>query len=117
MERKPYLEDIPLEQAIETFFGALERSGGLDVLPPEAVTLEEALGRVTAAPVWATTSSPHYHAAAMDGVAVRAEDTYGASRTSPLRLRIGPQGQRVDTGDPMPSQFNAVEEDSKRINR
>ena len=108
MERRLYLEDIPLEEASQRLHEALERSGWLGPLPSEGVPLEEASGRVTAGPIWAGMSSPHYHASAMDGVAVRAEDTYGASRTSPKRLRIGPQGQWVDTGDAMPSQFNAV---------
>jgi len=108
MERRPYLEDIPLEEASQRLHEALKQSGWLGPLPSEGVPLEEASGRVTAGPIWAGMSSPHYHASAMDGVAVRAEDTYGASRTSPKRLRIGPQGQWVDTGDAMPSQFNAV---------
>ena len=117
MGRGPYLEDLPLEEATRRFFEALERAGSLSPLPSESVPLEEALGRVTAAPVWAGTSSPHYHAAAMDGVAVRAEDTYGASRTSPKRLRIGPQARWVDTGDPMPPRSNAVimAEDLQRV--
>ena len=55
----------------------------------EDVPLGAALGRVTAAPVWARLSSPHYHAAAMDGAAVRAEDTEGASEATPVRLAIG----------------------------
>jgi len=108
MERKPYLEDIPLEEASQRFFEALEETGVLGPMPAESVSLEGALGRVTAGPIWAGMSSPHYHAAAMDGVAVRAEDTYGASRTSPLRLKAAEQYRWVDTGDAMPSQFNAV---------
>ncbi|MBM3946628.1 MAG: molybdopterin biosynthesis protein, partial [SAR202 cluster bacterium] len=53
-------------------------------------------------------SSPHYHAAAMDGIAVRAEETVGATETSPVRLRHETQFHRVDTGDPVPLGFNAV---------
>ena len=37
---------------------------------------------VTAEPVWALTSSPHYHAAAMDGYAVRSAETLGALETN-----------------------------------
>jgi putative molybdopterin biosynthesis protein len=108
MHRKPYLEDIPLEEALQRFLDALRDAGSLAPLGAEEVSLPAALGRVTAAPVWADMSAPHYHAAAMDGVAVRAEDTHGASRTSPKRLEMGSQGQWVDTGDAMPPQFNAV---------
>ena len=74
----------------------------------ETLSLDQANGRITAAPVWAVRSSPHYDAAAMDGVAVRAHETIGATETSPLRLTVGEQAVWVDTGDPMPPGFNAV---------
>ena len=102
MQRKFYLEDIPLDEAIARFYGALEENGGLRPLPGENIPLDQALGRVTSEPVWARMSSPHYHSAAMDGVAVRAHDTHGASRTSPLTLRLGEQARWIDTGDPIP---------------
>ena len=70
--------------------------------------LDEAAGRITAEPVWARISSPHYHAAAMDGYAVRAEETHGASETHPVHLAIGQQAFYVDTGDPLPPGTNAV---------
>ena len=70
--------------------------------------LAQSRGRVTAEPVWARISSPHYDSAAMDGIAVRAADTVGATETSPLRLAVGEQAVWVDTGDPMPRGFNAV---------
>jgi len=63
---------------------------------------------VTAGPVWAKISSPHYHAAAMDGAAVRSADTTGASEKTPVRLKIGDQAQWVDTGMAMPEGFDAV---------
>ncbi|MEJ2351416.1 MAG: molybdopterin biosynthesis protein, partial [Anaerolineales bacterium] len=69
---------------------------------------EVALGRVLAEPVWAKISSPHYHAAAMDGFAVRAAQTEGALATAPLTLTFGPQAEYVDTGDAMPGWSNAV---------
>ncbi|MBI4281862.1 MAG: molybdopterin biosynthesis protein [Chloroflexi bacterium] len=108
MQRKVYLENIPLDDALARFYGALEGEGALQTLPGELVPLDQALGRVTAQPVWARISSPHYHSAAMDGVVVWAEDTYGASKTSPLLLKVGEQARWVDTGDPVPPGFNAV---------
>ena len=116
-ERDIYLEDIPLDEALSRLFAALEHVGFFGAHPAEDVPLTEAVGRITAGPVWAAVSSPHYHSAAMDGVAVRAEDTYGASRTSPKLLEIGEQGQWVDTGNALPPQFNAVimVEDVQRI--
>ena len=44
----------------------------------------------------------------MDGYAVRAEDTRGASETHPVRLMVGGQAFYVDTGDPLPPGANAV---------
>jgi putative molybdopterin biosynthesis protein len=107
-EKHLYLEDIPLEEALGKFHTALEKVGGLGLLPGEWVPVEEGLNRVTAQPIWAKISSPHYHAAAMDGAAIRSDDSTGASETSPVRLRIGEQAQWIDTGDPLPSGFNAV---------
>jgi putative molybdopterin biosynthesis protein len=106
--REMYLQDIPLEEAFERFWAALERAGALSPLPGEEVAIDAALGRVTAEPVFARLSVPHYHAAAMDGIAVRAEETVGASETSPLQLHSGPAVVWVDTGDPLPPETNAV---------
>jgi putative molybdopterin biosynthesis protein len=71
------------------------------------LALSGAVGRVLAEPVWATRSSPPFDAAAMDGIAVRAADTLGATETSPLRLAEEAY-EVVDTGDPMPRGADAV---------
>ena len=105
--REYYLEDVPIEEAYRRFYERLD-AAGLGPLDAEAVPLDEALGRVTAEPIWARRSSPHYNAAAMDGAAVRAADTVRAIETAPIRLRVGPQAVWVDTGDPMPDGFDAV---------
>jgi len=73
----------------------------------EQVPLSQALRRVTAEPVWATRSSPSFDAAAMDGIAVRAADTVGASESTPAFLDPGAFAV-VDTGDPLPEDFDAV---------
>ena len=62
---------------------------------------------MTAEPVWARRSSPDYDTAAMDGIAVRAAATVGASPTTPLQLDAG-DFATVDTGDPLPEGFDAV---------
>ncbi len=107
-----YLNDIPLSTAQERFQRALAEAGLWRVLGVETVPLDEqALNRVTAEPIWARISSPHYHAAAMDGFAVRSEDAEGAGPTSPITLRLdpaAPQANYVDTGDPLPLWANAV---------
>ena len=104
----PYLEDIPLNDALARWWAALAEAGVDAPLPGELAPLDEAAGRITAEPVWARISSPHYHAAAMDGYAVRAEETHGASETHPVYLAIGQQAFYVDTGDPLPPGTNAV---------
>jgi putative molybdopterin biosynthesis protein len=71
------------------------------------VALDEAVGRVTAEPIWASRSSPPFDAAAMDGIALRAADTLGATETTPLLL--APDAFAVvDTGDPLPEGHDAV---------
>ncbi len=106
--RRFYLEDVPLDDARARFTSALDEAGGLVPTASESVALDEARGRVTAQPVWARLSSPHYHAAAMDGAAVRSEATSNASEKTPVRLRIGEDAQWVDTGMPLPPGFDAV---------
>ncbi|MCH8187066.1 MAG: molybdopterin biosynthesis protein, partial [Chloroflexi bacterium] len=108
--RRYYLEDVPLEEATSRFHRALDEAGALSLCASEQVALAEAIGRVTAEPIWAKASSPHYDSAAMDGVAVRSGDTVGATETSPVRLTIGEgeQAAWVDTGDPIPAGYDAV---------
>ncbi|TYL38046.1 molybdopterin molybdenumtransferase MoeA [Natronococcus pandeyae] len=82
----------------------------------ETVALERADGRVLAAPVTAARNVPHYQRAAMDGYAVRAADTFGASDRSPEVLRIGDRDDavgpdtavRVHTGSALPDGADAV---------
>ena len=76
-------------------------------VPAVTVALDEAVGRVTAEPIWASRSSPPFDAAAMDGIALRAVDSRGASETTPLLL--APDAFAVvDTGDPLPDGYDAV---------
>ncbi len=104
-----YLHDIPLPEARATFEAALDRAGLWKVLEEETIPLDEfALGRVLTEPVWARISSPHYHAAAMDGFAVRASDTLGAQPSRPVTLTGASHFNYVDTGDPLPPGFDAV---------
>ncbi len=75
----------------------------------EKVSSRRAAGRVTSGPVTARLSAPSFHAAAMDGLAVRAEETFGAADDNPLTLDIaGGQARFINTGHPMPEDCNAV---------
>ncbi len=110
-----YLHDIPLSQAQARLREALQDANLWRMLGAESIPLDEnAIGRVTAEPIWAEISSPHYHASAMDGFAVKAEDTNGAQPSSPVTLFTAPQSPNLpisiylDTGDPLPEWANAV---------
>ncbi len=108
--RRYFLQDIPLQEATARWFGALAEAGALGQMPGEDVPLAapDIVSRITAWPVWAVASSPHYDAAAMDGIAVRAADTVGATETRPVDLEVGRQAVWLDTGDPMPVGTDAV---------
>ena len=82
--RRYYLQDIPLADATSRYTNALSQADALTPPKSERIPIQNALGRITAEPVWAARSVPHYDASAMDGVAVRSADTVGASETSPL---------------------------------
>ncbi len=105
MSRKIYLAMKTLAEAKDMFFGALAYD---NLLQTEEVSTSDALGRVTARPVYARLSSPAFHAAAMDGIAVSAEDTFGAAPGNPRRLTVGPQAVFINTGHMLPPGTNAV---------
>ena len=113
---KAYLSCQSREQAQKTWWDALRACGFFRDLPCETVSVNDALGRVTACSVYARQSAPHYNSAAMDGIAVNARDTYGAQETAPRTLKLLPAGSAfetggcfiVDTGDALPSGTNAV---------
>jgi len=103
-----YLHDVPLSEAWSRLIQAMEDSSLWVPLEDEVVPLDQALGRIVAKPIWAKSSSPHYHAAAMDGFAVRSKDTAGASDRTPITLEIDSHAFYVDTGDAMPEWADAV---------
>lgn len=79
-----YLTNVPLEQAREEFRACLRAQGfGPDA---ETVPVQDACGRVTAGPVYARICAPHYPASAMDGIALAASATFGATETTPVVL-------------------------------
>lgn len=111
MARKRYLKKTPLKEARELFLASIDASK----LASEAIAVEDAFDRVTAEPVFAKISSPHYHAAAMDGICVRAEDTFGATEfvgktlTRAIDDSLKPGAfAYVDTGNSLPAWANAV---------
>jgi putative molybdopterin biosynthesis protein len=107
MPRKPKRTIVSLEKAQELWQRALD-DAGITTIPAETISVLAAQGRITAEGIRALRSSPHYHAAAMDGVAVTAAETAGASDSSPKRLRIPDQAERINTGDALPEGRDAV---------
>ena len=104
MSRKVYLRNTSREKAQELFFDVAAGKN----LTAEEIPVQEAVGRVTAEPVFARISTPHYHASAMDGIAVKASATFGASPTSPVKLVVGENAFYIDTGGILPQDCDAV---------
>jgi molybdenum cofactor synthesis domain-containing protein len=115
---RPIRDTIPLDEAtaiIDRTIRAIDRT--------ERVPLLDAHGRVLAADVVSSVDVPPFARAARDGYAVRAEDTFGASRAEPIALRCIEQlftgqvasrpvgsGQctEIATGAPLPPGADAV---------
>jgi molybdenum cofactor synthesis domain-containing protein len=117
-EMKPIKETIPLDEARQLIADAcapIDRT--------ERVAIVDANGRVAAADVASTRDVPPFSRAGMDGYAVRAEDTFGASRYEPKTLRViekvytgnvptktiaAGTAVEIATGAPMPAGADAV---------
>lgn len=79
----------------------------------EEVSLEACTDRVLAEAVISERNVPHYRRAAMDGYAVRASDTQGASPSNPVMLQLSDRIEEgssiwVHTGAAVPEGANAV---------
>jgi molybdopterin molybdotransferase len=109
---------LPPDEARDLLFSHLAGS-----LPLETIPTEEALGRVTAEPLLAPHPLPEFRRSTMDGFAVRAVDTFGATGSLPafltvigevkmgaaaeIRLAVG-QASIVHTGGMIPETADAV---------
>jgi molybdenum cofactor synthesis domain-containing protein len=117
-EMVPFKLLISREEALKTVLNLVKPTDRT-----EQVSLEETSNRVLAEDIIADEDVPPFHRAAMDGYAVRAEDTYGASELNPKTLKlIGVlhagestdtpvnKGQciRIATGCPIPPGADAV---------
>ena len=100
-----YLTNESLNTAVHSYLDALMNNG----LAPacETIKVTDALDRITFDAVYAKNCAPHYNACAMDGIALDASVTFGATETTPARLNAS-QFIRVDTGDPLPNGCDAV---------
>lgn len=105
MKRQVYLAMKSLEEAKELFFVRIgqDKRTGVGI-----VNVGDSLGRITAEPVFAKRSAPSYHSAAMDGIAVRADHTYGTTERRPSLLNKGEHFVWINTGQPLPDPFDSV---------
>ncbi|MHC1590209.1 MAG: molybdopterin molybdotransferase MoeA [Candidatus Hecatellaceae archaeon] len=116
---KGFHETIPLGEAVEK----LVREASVRLLEAEEAPLLEASGRVLAEDVFSPTDVPPFDRAAMDGYAVKAEDTQGASASNPVLLKLSGEAEigseyhgfvnrgeavQVGTGTPIPDGANSV---------
>ena len=104
-KRNIYLKMKTLEEAREILF---KRFFSDRPLSKEMVSVPDAVGRVLAEPATAVISSPNFHLSAMDGIAVKASDTFGASEARPKELLIGKNAFYVNTGHVMPKDTDTV---------
>ncbi len=92
MKQRQFLEVIERDEAERRWREILD----IATLPAETVALEDALGRVLAEDVRADVDVPGFDRSNMDGFAVRAEDTYGATELEPVLLELG--SETIPTG-------------------
>ena len=92
MKQRQFLEVLDRDEAERVWYEALD----LARLPSETVELAETLGRVLAEDIRAEVDVPGFDRSNMDGFAVRAEDTFGASEAEPSRLRCN--AESIATG-------------------
>jgi len=95
----------PLEDARELFLSHIDLDKRAGV---ENIKAGGASGRVTAEPIFAKRSAPSFHSSAMDGIAVRAEQTYGTTERHPTTLMAEKDFVWVNTGQPLPLGFDSV---------
>ena len=99
-----YLSNYELKEALQIYLQKLE----LLNTKIETVNTWDANGRVTAKAVFAVLSSPQYNSSAMDGIACKSEKTFEASDRNHIVLEEKTDYIIVDTGDPIPKEFDCV---------
>ena len=104
-KRNIYLKMKTLQEARDLL---LQTFSNLPSIPAEEISVPDAVGRVLAEPVSAQLSSPNFHLAAMDGLAVKAEITFGANAGAPKELIVGRDAFYVNTGHVLPENTDAV---------
>lgn len=104
-KRNLYLKTTPVQEAIDIYRSEVEKRVEFQY---ETIPVTESLNRITGKAVYAKYCSPLFNAAAMDGIAVNAAKTEGASEGTPVELVFGKDYQIIDTGDPIHEPYDAV---------
>jgi putative molybdopterin biosynthesis protein len=104
-KRNIYLKMKTLKEARDILF---QTFSNLPALATEEISVPDAVGRVLATSVSARLSSPNFHLAAMDGLAVKAEITFGTTAAAPKELIVGREAFYVNTGHVLPENTDAV---------
>ncbi|MFB0560256.1 MAG: gephyrin-like molybdotransferase Glp [Candidatus Lokiarchaeia archaeon] len=122
-----FTEYTKVDDALKKIITRIQRS------EPETVPVTESLGRIIYEDIYSPRDIPHFDRSAMDGYAVIAEDTFGASRHSPIKLKVigevtvgkppnlevsRMEAAQIATGAPIPLKADAVVmvEYTKRLN-
>lgn len=100
-----YLSNIPLQEGIEKYCEFLDINKVRDT---EYIDVEKSLNRMSSEAIYANLSAPFYNCSAMDGIAVKAESTFLANEQNMITLEESKDYIVVDTGDPIPKEFDAV---------
>lgn len=103
MDRNTYIDNIDVDLAKKMYYEKLNIK-----LESEEVRVTDALDRVVFEAIIAKVSSPNYNAAAMDGIAVKASNTVGATDSSPMTLEINKNFIYVNTGNQIKEPYDAV---------
>lgn len=103
-DRNIYISNMDVDKAKEMYFSEIENNH----ICFEEIDVLNSLNRVTFEAVFAKNSSPHYNSAAMDGIAVVAENTYGATDVNPKILIQGIDFTYINTGNLIKDPYNAV---------
>jgi len=104
LAQEVFLSNMDLNDAIKLYFNKLSGIKG----EVENVVTWEAAARVSYSPIFAKISSPFYNSSAMDGIATISTKTHGASDRNHIELQEGIDYLVLDTGDPIPKEYDCV---------
>ncbi|WP_455538041.1 molybdopterin biosynthesis protein [Terrisporobacter sp.] len=100
-----YLTNIALKEGLHKYLKLLDIG---KLRETEYIDVEESLNRMSSEAIYANLSAPFYNCSAMDGIAVKAESTFLANENNMVALEENKDYIVVDTGDPIPKEFDAV---------